>query len=254
MHRRAGIAGIERKNLSREAYSALQNKLSQQQLDAMQTQVEHFRAALQRFARSHRSEILRSPTLRGAFVQMCSSIGVDPLQGAGPSRNKLAELTGLGLAEWQAELGVQVCDVCIGTRDRNGGLIEMSELVRILCRMRGLGEDGEGGVNEDDVVRAIKTLKPLGSGYGVVSVGDSRFVRSIPRELDVDQTSLLALAKQNGGVLTEDSIVQILGWAIERARAGLENMLLRDGMCWVDEHDASAKVFYVPSVMLWEDD
>ncbi|KZV92665.1 winged helix DNA-binding domain-containing protein [Exidia glandulosa HHB12029] len=254
MHRRAGIAGLERKNLSREAYSALQTKLSQQQLDAMQTQVDHFRTALQRFARSHRADILRSPTLRGAFVQMCTSIGVDPLQGAGPSRNKLAELTGLGLGEWQAELGVQVCDVCIGTRDRNGGLIEMPELVRILCRMRGLGEDGEGGVNEDDVVRAIRSLKPLGAGYEVVTVGDTRFVRSVPRELDVDQTALLGLAKRNGGVLDEDSVVQTLGWTNERARAGLENMLLRDGMCWVDEQDPRGLVYYVPSVMVWEDD
>lgn len=249
MHRRAGIAGLERKNLSREAFSTLSNKLSQQQIDAMHTQVDHFRTALQRFAREHRADILRDPALRGAFVQMCASIGVDPLQGARAGSGKWwTEL--VGLSEWQNELGVQVCDVCIGTRDRNGGLIEMRELVRVLCRMRGV----QSGVSEDDVVRAIRSLRPLGAGYEVVAVGDTKFVRSVPRELDVDQTQLLALAKQNGGQLVEDGVVSTTGWTHERARAGLENMLVRDGMCWIDEQDPRGRVFWVPSVMVWEDD
>jgi len=66
---------------------------------------------------------------------------------------------------------VQIVDVCISTRERNGGLIELRELVRLVSKLRGV----EGGVvTEDDVVRSIAALKPLGAGYEVLDFGDGR--------------------------------------------------------------------------------
>ena len=43
----------------------------------------------------------------------------------------------------------------------------------------------------DDVVRAVKKLKLLGSGLEVVATGSSQFIYAIPGELSMDHTTLL---------------------------------------------------------------
>jgi ESCRT-II complex subunit VPS22 len=180
---------------------------------------------------------------------MCSHIGVDPL--AGPRKGGWwAEMLDLG--DWQYELGVQIVDVCVSTRERNGGLIEMGELVRLVSKLRGVSG---GVVTEEDVMRSIKTLKPLGAGYEVIEMdGGKKMVRSVVKQLDQDQTVVLALAQEEGGRIDKDMLVQRRGWTEERARAALENMLLRDGLCWLDEQDEHcAAVYWVPSAMKWDE-
>ncbi|EPT02161.1 hypothetical protein FOMPIDRAFT_1022973, partial [Fomitopsis schrenkii] len=157
----------------------------------------------------------------------------------------------LNLGDWQYELGVQIVDVCVSTRERNGGLIEMGELVRLVSKLRGV----KGGViTEDDVVRSIKTLKPLGAGYEVLDVGaGKKMVRSVPKQLDADQAVVLAIAQEEGGRVSEAALMQRRGWTRERAHAALGNMLLRDGLCWMDEQDDEHGVAYwVPSAMRWD--
>lgn len=47
----------------------------------------------------------------------------------------------------------------------------------------------------DDIIRSIKTLKPLGNGFEILPIGDRKMVRSVPRELNKDQTDILVLAQ-----------------------------------------------------------
>lgn len=156
----------------------------------------------------------------------------------------------LNLGDWQYELGVQVVDVCVSTRDRNGGFIEISELIRMVSKLRGVDSDL---ITEDDIVRSIKTLQPLGAGYQVVDIGGKRMIRSIIKELDDDQTSILAVAQENRGRVVEDMLIQKRGWTRDRARAALENMLLGDGLCWLDEQDEECgRTYWVLSTMQWE--
>lgn len=179
---------------------------------------------------------------------MCSSIGVDPL--AGPRKGGWwAEMLGLG--DWQYELGVQIVDVCVSTRERNGGLIEMEDLLRLVTKLRGVSG---GEVTADDIVRSIKTLQPLGVGYQVLTLADGRrMVRSVVKELDEDQAVVLAIAQQEGGRIVEDILISRKGWTRGRARAALENMLLRDGLCWLDEQDEECgKAYWVTSAMKWD--
>jgi ESCRT-II complex subunit VPS22 len=158
----------------------------------------------------------------------------------------------LGLGDWQYELGVQIVDVCVSTRERNGGVIEMRELVRLVSKLRGVSG---GVITEDDVVSSIKTLQPLGAGYEVVEVGGGRkMVRSVVKELDEDQAIVLTIAQEEGGRIVEDLLVMRRGWTRDRATAALENMLLRDGLCWLDEQDErSGRAYWVPSVMRWDE-
>ncbi|KAJ7109146.1 EAP30/Vps36 family-domain-containing protein [Mycena epipterygia] len=250
MHRRGGVglAAFDRQEQSKRSFAELSTQLSQSQVDHLHAQLNQFRTALAHFATTHRDSIRRDPAFRHAFQQMCSSIGVDPL--AGPRKGGWwAEMLGLG--DWQYELGVQIVDVCVSTRERNGGLIEMEELLRLVSKLRGVSG---GEITEDDIVRSIKTLQPLGVGYQVVSVADGRkMVRSVVKELDEDQAVVLALAQQEGGRIVEDILVNRKGWTRGRARAALENMLLRDGLCWLDEQDEECgKAYWVTSAMKWD--
>ncbi|KAF7301783.1 Vacuolar-sorting protein SNF8 [Mycena indigotica] len=248
MRRGVGLAAFDRQQQSNRSFAQLSSQLSQAQVDNLHAQLNQFRTALARFATTHRDSIRKDAAFRHAFQQMCSSIGVDPL--AGPRKGGWwAEMLGLG--DWQYELGVQIVDVCVSTRERNGGLIEMDELLRLVRKLRGVGG---GQVTEEDVVRSIKTLQPLGGGYEVIVLSDSRkLVRSVPKELDEDQAAILAVAQQEGGRIVADMLVARKGWTHNRAKTALDNMVLRDGLCWLDEQDEfSGTAYWVTSAMKWD--
>jgi len=248
MQRRGvGLAAFDRQEQSKKSFATLSTQISENQVENLNSQLTQFRIALTHFAATHRESIKSDPSFRHAFQQMCSSIGVDPL--AGPRKGGWwAELLGLG--DWQYELGVQIVDICVTTRERNGGLIEMSELVRMVSKLRGVAG---GGISEDDVVQSIKTLQPLGAGYHVIEIGGSKMVRSVVKELDEDQTVILAIARSEGGRVVEDQLIVRKGWTRDRARTALENMLLRDGLCWLDEQDEqTGRSYWVPAAMQWD--
>jgi ESCRT-II complex subunit VPS22 len=271
MHRLggAGLAALQRQQESLKSLDVLSNQLSASQVENLHAQLDQFRGALTHFAAHHRADIRRDPRLRRDFQQMCASIGVDPL--AGPRRGGWWE-EALGLGDWQSELGVQIVDVCVSTRERNGGLIELTELVRILGRLRGLESGsgtngaGVGAITEEDVVRSIQALKVLGAGYEVLEFGGEgsgggggsgrKMVRSVPKELDADQMVVLAVAAEQKGRVDEEMLVSRNAWTVERARAVLQNMLLRDGTCWLDEQDGPegmGRAYWIPAAMQWDD-
>ena len=128
----------------------------------------------------------------------------------------------------------------------------MGELIRLVSKLRGVGGDV---ITEDDVMRSIKTLKPLNAGYEVIDVGGGKkMVRSVVKELDEDQAVVLGIAQDEGGRVSEEILIARRGWTPERARAALENMLLRDGLCWLDDQDEICGVAYwVPSAMRWDE-
>ncbi|CBQ69066.1 related to SNF8-protein involved in glucose derepression [Sporisorium reilianum SRZ2] len=262
MRRGPGLAALDRSIHSNTAYNTLGNDLTASQLAELRQQLDLFSTSLRQFSSQHRHEIRKNAEFRHAFQKMCYSIGVDPLSSSSRSSGGLAGLWSdmLGLGDWQYELGVQIIDVCVSTRNSNGGVIAMDDLIRRVTMLRtggtssrpaptavGKGKDAAPDITEEDIVRSIKMLAPLGCGYEVFSLGngDQKMVRSVPRELDTDTMvvlgMLLSSAEMNAGelaFLTEDTLVagqRARGWSRERARAVLENMSLREGMLWVDE-------------------
>ncbi|EIE82682.1 hypothetical protein RO3G_07387 [Rhizopus delemar RA 99-880] len=128
-----------------------------------------------------------------------------------PNKGFWADLLGVG--DFYYELGIQIIEACITSRSSDGGLTELAEIMRRIKTMRGM--DTKQQITEDDMIRAIKTLKPLSGGYQVLQIGDKKLVRSIPKELDKDQTTLLLLAQKEGYV-TFDMVYRELGWNKER--------------------------------------
>jgi ESCRT-II complex subunit VPS22 len=59
-----------------------------------------------------------------------------------------AELLGVG--DFYYELAIQITEVCLSTKGRNGGLIELGELKRQLIKMRG-GNAGKNNNNNQEI-------------------------------------------------------------------------------------------------------
>ncbi|ORY92262.1 EAP30/Vps36 family-domain-containing protein [Syncephalastrum racemosum] len=235
MRRRpVGLAHAQHKERLERDFQQVGDTIAAKELEQLQSQVEVFKSNLQDFAQKHRKDIRKNPTFRAHFQRMCGNIGVDPLAS---NKGFWADLLGVG--DFYYELGIQIIECCLATRQRDGGLTELNELKRRVETMRKSKE-----ITEDDIVRAIKTLKPLNGGFEVLQIGTRKMVRSVPKELDKDESSLLVLAQKSGFVDT--FLIQAeLHWPETRIDTALDH-LLQDGLAWIDkqgDHDT----YWIPS-------
>ncbi|CAI9584218.1 unnamed protein product [Staurois parvus] len=123
------------------------------------------------------------------------------------------------------------------------GLITLAELHQQVLKGRGkLTQD----VSQDDIIRAIKKLKVLGSGFGIIPVGGSYLVQSVPAELNMDHTVVLQLAEKKGYV-TVGEIQSSLNWEKERAKHVLEH-LLKEGLAWLDLQADGDPQYWLPAL------
>lgn len=223
--RRRGVHGLQQQAQAKERFNKVGAELQAQQVEQLRQQLATFKANLEDFASKHRKEIQRDPVFRAHFQKMCASIGVDPLAS---NKGFWSELLGVG--DFYYELAVQITEICLSTRDRNGGLIDMVELKNSLDRMRGRNAVE---VSDDDIQRSIKTLKTLGSGFEIITFGERKMIQSVPRELNSDFSIVLGLA-QSTGFITIPSAAEKLQWDKDRV-SRIVMGLLQNGICWVDE-------------------
>ncbi|KAJ1982395.1 ESCRT II complex subunit Dot2, partial [Dimargaris verticillata] len=210
--RRVGLARIHYEMASKEQFREAGNTLAATEIEQLQSQLGLFKANLEEFARKHQKKIRSNPAFRTQFQKMCQQIGVDPLAS---NKGFWADLLGFG--DFYYELGIQIIEACMATRHINGGLIAMDTLKSQIETMRG---GHAQAINEDDIVRAIKNLKPLGSGYQVLDIGNQRMIRSVPKEFNTDQSQVLAIAQAKFYV-TADIVIQETRWTKERVETTL---------------------------------
>ncbi|KAI8327888.1 EAP30/Vps36 family-domain-containing protein [Blakeslea trispora] len=242
MRRGVGIAKVDYRKRTEQDYRQIGSSLAAKELEQLQKQMEVFKVNLQEFAQKHRKDIRKDPTFRAHFQRMCANIGVDPLAS---NKGFWADLLGVG--DFYYELGIQIIEACILSRANDGGLTELSEIMRRVQTMRGgsYGKNKEPQqISEDDITRAIKTLTPLSGGYEVLQIGERKLVRSVPKELDKDQAALLLLAQKTGYV-DHEMIKSQLGWSNERIETATQH-LLQDGIAWLDRF-GDIDSYWIPS-------
>ncbi|KAI1355732.1 EAP30/Vps36 family-domain-containing protein [Xylaria sp. FL0043] len=232
-----GLAAFDRSRLTSAQFASHGNSLRSTNAQALETQLAVFRSLLQQFAQTHARDIRSNPSFRAQFARMCAAIGVDPLassssssSGGGGGGSIWAQLLGRSVNDFYFELAVRVVEVCGATRGENGGLIGVRELRDRVMKGR---MEGAPEVTEDDVLRAVATLKPLGSSYSVIKVGNKSYIRSVPKELNTDQSAVLEAAQVLGYVSVSMLMVN-LRWTRARAQTAVED-LLGEGMLWVDK-------------------
>lgn len=103
----------------------------------------------------------------------------------------------------------------------------------------------------DDILRAVETLRPLGSAYSIVEVGSKPYIRSVPKELNTDQSAVLE-AVQVLGYVGVSMLMDNLRWARPRAQTAVED-LMGEGMLWVDKQSDEWE-YWSPGFMLENQD
>ncbi|KAF7729027.1 hypothetical protein EC973_005058 [Apophysomyces ossiformis] len=227
-------------------FQQIGDSIAAKELEQLQHQLENFKSNLEEFAWKHRKDIRKNPTFRAHFQRMCANIGVDPLAS---NKGFWADLLGVG--DFYYELGIQIIDGCMATRSRDGGLTDLGDLRKRLEVMRSKKGIQQQEITEDDMIRAIRTLKPLSGGYEVLTIGDRKMVRSVPKELDKDQSALLVLAQKTGYV---DAIMAQQEWGWNRARIDKTlQLLLQDGLAWIDSQ-GDVETYWIPSYFKLDED
>lgn len=99
----------------------------------------------------------------------------------------------------------------------------------------------------DDILRAVKSLVPLGSGFSILRVGNKQYIRSIPKELNTDQATVLEVIQALGHVSI--SMLRVnLNWERARAQTVIDD-LLADGLVWLDAQ-GDEKEYWSPQNLL----
>lgn len=91
--------------------------------------------------------------------------------------------------------------------------------------------------NENDIIKSVKKLSKLGSGFRTITVGQVVLIVSVPEELDDDHMQVMNLAEDGRygqySKVTIDSISRAFRWDEERTNRALQ-LLLAKGMIWLD--------------------
>ena len=247
--RGVGLSAFQNRTSLSTSYASHGASLRTSQTSSLQTQLSVFQSLLHNFALQHADTIKSNPTFRAEFARMCNAIGVDPLAGSnvkGKAAGKgwWGQVVGGEVNDFYFQVAVRVVEVCRTSRAENGGLIAVEECRARVGRGRGLG--GELDVTDDDVLRAVKSLAPLGSGFSIVVVGSKQMIRSIPKELNTDQSTVLE-ATQILGYVTCSMLEDNLGWEQARAETVVDD-LLGDSLVWVDMQTPE-KEYWSPAFM-----
>ncbi|EZF36109.1 Vacuolar-sorting protein SNF8 [Trichophyton interdigitale] len=245
--RGVGLGAFVNKNQASQSFATHGANLKSTHASSLQTQLSVFQSLLHTFALEHGETIKSNPTFRAEFARMCHAIGVDPLaasnikgkgkKGLGEGGSFWTQILGGDVNDFYFEVAVRVVELCRETRAENGGLISVEACRKVVGAGKAIGGGLE--VSEDDILRAVESLVPLGSGFKVVKVGSKKFIRSVPKELNTDQATVLEVIQLLGFVTV--SMLQLnLQWEKARSKTVIDD-LLADGLVWVDSQAAEAE-------------
>lgn len=238
--RTPGLSSLATSRISSSQYASHGASLRSAQSQSLSTQLSVFQSLLHNFAVVHSKDIRANPAFRAEFARMCSAIGVDFLASSHHRESKdgkkeegqsiWAQILGSSVNDFYFNLGVLIVEHCRATRSENGGLISVTDLRKRIQQGRGIGGGME--VSDDDIVRAVDSLTPLGACFTIKKIGHRSLIRSVPKELNNDQSTVLEAIDVLGYVTV--SMLQLnLDW--ERARAvAVVDDLMADSLVWVD--------------------
>lgn len=252
--RGVGLNAFSSSALSADQYARHGETLRSNHAEALANQLSVFQAALHNFSLTHAKDIRQNPQFRAEFARMCHAIGVDPLAGSNirgvaaagrKSTSVWAKMLGSSVNDFYFELAVRVVELCKETRAENGGMLALSEVRKRIEEGRGIIGGGIE-VTDDDIERALDCLQPLGGGLTILQLGRHKFIRSVPKELNIDQSVVLEVI-QILGYVTVSMLQANLRWEMARARAVLDD-LVADGMLWIDLQ-AEETEFWSPATL-----
>ena len=234
--RTPGLSSLTSSRLQTHHYSAHGAALRNRNAETLQAQLAVFQSLVHNFALTHAKDIRANPEFRAEFARMCSALNIDFLassyQREADGGSIWAQLLGGSVNDFYFNLGVLIVEECRATRAENGGLMSVDDVRARISAGRAGSVGGGMQVSDDDIKRAVDSLAPLGSCFSIMKIGHRSLIRSVPKELNTDQSTVLEAAQVLGYVTI--SMLQLnLGWERPRAHAVIED-LMADSLVWVD--------------------
>jgi ESCRT-II complex subunit VPS22 len=253
--RTPGLSSLTSSRLQTHHYTAHGAALRNRHAETLQTQLAVFQSVVHNFALTHAKDIRANPEFRAEFARMCSALNIDFLassyhkdakdaKGAGEGGSIWTQLLGGSVNDFYFNLGVLIVEECRATRSENGGLISVHDVRARISRGRQGSIGGQMAVSDDDIKRAVDSLAPLGSCFTTMKIGHRELIRSVPKELNTDQSTVLE-AIQLLGYVTISMLQLNLGWERPRAHAVMDD-LMADSLVWVDGQ-AGEKEYWSPA-------
>ncbi|CAI6340646.1 unnamed protein product [Periconia digitata] len=245
--RTPGLSSLTTSRLQTHHYTAHGTALRARTASTLQTQLSVFQSLLHNFALTHAKDIRANPEFRAEFARMCSALNIDFLASSygnntsssssgskdgGGAASLWTQVLGSTVNDFYFNLGVLVVEECRATRGENGGLISVSDLRARIEKGRSGVLGASMSVSDDDIQRAVDSLAPLGSCFSLMKIGHRTLIRSVPKELNNDQSTVLE-AVQVLGYVTVSMLQVNLGWERPRAHAVVDD-LMAGSLVWVD--------------------
>lgn len=255
--RTPGLSSLTGSRLQTHHYTAHGAALRNRNAETLQTQLSVFQSLVHNFALTHAKDIRANPEFRAEFARMCSALNIDFLGssyqqdlkqggGGGSGGSIWAQLLGGSVNDFYFNLGVLIVEECRATRSENGGLMSVDDLRARIGKGRAGSVGGGMQVSDDDIKRAVESLAPLGSCFSLMKIGHRSLIRSVPKELNTDQSTVLE-AIQVLGYVTISMLQLNLEWERARAHAVVED-LMADSLVWVDRQ-AGENEYWSPAFL-----
>ncbi|ANZ74569.1 BA75_00228T0 [Komagataella pastoris] len=246
--RRLGLSALDNVQNHNQRYQEVGKKLLEDQTNQLQTQLTVFQNGLISFIKEHKKDIEDDPKFRTEFSQICLNFGVDPLAAFSIAYNgerrqatgrfKQKDIKNDSTAnqseqDFYNDLGIKIMEICQDTADINGGVISIKEILQILSN-KPLTKLFGIQLTQDDIVKSINSLtEALGTELQIITIGHKLYCKSVPQELNKDNSTVLETCG-NIGFVTVSLLIDNFGWKKARATTVLEDMVA-NGLLWIDE-------------------
>lgn len=228
---------------NRDKYSELGEIFNKRHTEALSTQLSVFRSALINFANDHGDEIKDNDEFRNKFTQICHLVGVDPLElmiYICSKRQKRIE-------GFYSALAVRIVEICKLTREMNGGMMSMKELISRLSENVNL----ETPIMDSDVKKLFHILESLGGGFEFININGKQWLKfsstsSGGKGISTDQQKIYEICEFMGGYVTVKLLRDNYGWDTIRCSNALEELIM-DGYLWLDSQAEGGPQYWVPS-------
>ncbi|ODV80844.1 sucrose non-fermenting [Suhomyces tanzawaensis NRRL Y-17324] len=215
----------------KDAFLLLGQALEQRHLDQLSTQLSVIQSVLVNFAHEHEQDIKRNSEFRGKFTRICEVVGVDVLE---------LVLTGTKLDNYHIALSVRIVEISQETRDINGGLLAVKELVSILQ-----SKNVPIAASEHDIETSVAILNQLGRGFEILNINGKKWLRSAGSTISSDQKTIYELCGFMGGYVSYRLLRDNYDWDRARCKTVIDEMIL-NGLLWLDAQQGET-LYWVPS-------
>jgi len=110
------------------------------------------------------------------------------------------------LGDFYNQISIQILRICEKTKDLNGGLLKIDELISIFNRTYPNNQ-----IDRNDVIKAVENVEKLGNGCKII---DNKYISTVPFELSNDQIFLMKMSERTGYV--SEQIALGNGWTKDR--------------------------------------